>query len=272
VLFFPLTSFVSVSVLCVSSCRSGILTDYKSSTIDLNDVSVYRDLSKPVGALNEDRFEIYAERYATFDDPDIPPFFYGSHYSSAGIALYYLIRLEPYTSLAINLQGGHYDLADRLFADVQGAWNLSYTNVGDVKELIPEFFYNPEFLRNLNGLDLGTKQDKTKLGDVVLPPWANGSPEEFVRINRAALESEYVSAHLHEWIDLIFGQNTKKEPTAHCTHQRTCASILTICCSHWTRPSSVCCFRLQAEGQSSCGSVQRVLLPDVCWGSGHRQH
>ena len=42
-------------------------------------------------------------------------------------------------------------------------------------ELIPEFFYLPDFLLNRNGLDLGTKQDQHKLGDVVLPPWANGS-------------------------------------------------------------------------------------------------
>ena len=32
-----------------------ILSDYTSKTIDLNNPSVYRDLSKPVGALNEDR-------------------------------------------------------------------------------------------------------------------------------------------------------------------------------------------------------------------------
>lgn len=37
-----------------------------------------------------------------------------------------------------------------------------------------------------------------------LPPWAS-TPSEFVRINREALESDYVSAHLHEWVDLIFG-------------------------------------------------------------------
>ena len=37
-----------------------------------------------------------------------------------------------------------------------------------------------------------------------LPPWAK-TPEEFIQINRAALESDYVSANLHNWIDLIFG-------------------------------------------------------------------
>lgn len=182
-----------------------ILTDYKSSTLDLTDPSIYRDLSKPIGALNEDRYEIYAERYQTFDDPLIPGFMYGSHYSSAGIALYYLLRIEPFTKLAIALQGNHFDLPDRMFDSIAGSWDLSLNNVGDVKELIPEFFYFPEFLKNLNGLDLGTKQDKQKLGDVQLPPWAQGSAEEFIRIHRAALESEYVSAHLHEWIDLIFG-------------------------------------------------------------------
>ena len=29
------------------------------------------------------------------------------------------------------------------------------------------------------------------LNDVELPPWANGSADEFVRMHRAALESDY---------------------------------------------------------------------------------
>ncbi|KAJ9079826.1 beige protein-like 1 [Entomophthora muscae] len=37
------------------------------------------------------------------------------------------------------------------------------------------------------------------------PPWARGSPEYFIRKHREALECDYVSAHLHLWIDLIFG-------------------------------------------------------------------
>lgn len=44
-----------------------------------------------------------------------------------------------------------------------------------------------------------------QVGDVVLPPWANGSAREFIRKHREALESDYVSENLHHWIDLIFG-------------------------------------------------------------------
>lgn len=47
-------------------------------------------------------------------------------------------------------------------------------------------------------------QDGTIVDDVELPPWAT-SPEEFIRINMEALESDFVSQHLHQWIDLIFG-------------------------------------------------------------------
>jgi len=48
-------------------------------------------------------------------------------------------------------------------------------------------------------------QNGVTVNDVTLPPWAKGSAEEFIRIQRMALESEYVSLHLHHWIDLIFG-------------------------------------------------------------------
>jgi len=39
---------------------------------------------QPVGALNPDRLNRFQERYTSFDDPVIPKFHYGSHYSSAG--------------------------------------------------------------------------------------------------------------------------------------------------------------------------------------------
>ena len=38
-----------------------------------------------------------------------------------------------------------------------------------------------------------------------LPPWAFNNPQEFIRQHRAALESNFVSANIHKWIDLIYG-------------------------------------------------------------------
>lgn len=123
-----------------------------------------------------------------------------------------------------------------MFNSIKEAWlSASKHNMADVKELIPEFFYLPEFLNNSNHFDLGrlsviyyfyfffyflflfrfivyiniflagSKQSGVQLGDVVLPPWAKQDPREFIRVHRLALECDYVSQHLHQWIDLIFG-------------------------------------------------------------------
>ncbi|KAG8069818.1 hypothetical protein GUJ93_ZPchr0006g46210 [Zizania palustris] len=189
-----------------------ILADYSSDKLDFNKSSTFRDLSKPVGALDAKRFKGFEDRYLNFCDPDIPSFYYGSHYSSMGIVLYYLLRLEPFTALHRNLQGGKFDHADRLFQSIESTYRNCLSNTSDVKELIPEFFYLPEFLENLNSYHLGVKQDGEPLGNVGLPPWAKGSPEEFIHINREALESEYVSSNLHHWIDLIFGYKQRGKP------------------------------------------------------------
>ncbi|KAG3038458.1 BEACH domain-containing protein [Phytophthora cactorum] len=199
-----------------------VLADYDSEILDLSDPNVYRDLRKPMGAIQREeefraRYDGLLESLGAADDDagDHPlssrPFHYGTHYSSAAITLHYLMRLEPFTSHFRRLHGGKFDHADRLFTSIVGAWKSAAGFEGaqngtqDVKELIPEFFYLPEFLENVNKCLFGTSQTGVVVGDVELPPWANGSPTEFVRLNRAALESPYVSANLHHWIDLIFG-------------------------------------------------------------------
>ncbi len=47
-------------------------------------------------------------------------------------------------------------------------------------------------------------QSGDRVHDVELPPWANDA-YDFIFQHREALESDYVSLNLHEWIDLIFG-------------------------------------------------------------------
>ena len=186
-----------------------VLSDYTSDTLDLSNPAVYRDLSKPMGAQRPERTEEIVGRFETLKELEgvegqPPPFHYGSHYSSAAFVLFYLIRLEPFTTLAIRLQGGFFDHADRLFHSFDSTFRNACTSSSDVKELIPELFYLPEALCNVNGINLGVRQDGVQLDGIELPPWASDA-HDFVRKHQQALESEYVSAHLHEWVDLIFG-------------------------------------------------------------------
>jgi hypothetical protein len=185
-----------------------VLSDFTSENIDLRDSRVYRDLSKPVGALNENRLASLIERYnelESFGFAANERFLYGSHYSSPGVVLHYLIRQEPFTTMAIELQSGRFDCPDRLFFDVASCWRSCNTSSSDVKELVPELFTCPEVFLNTNNYPLGRTQDSKNIDNVALPPWAKGSAYEFVRIHRLALESDYVSQNLHRWIDLIFG-------------------------------------------------------------------
>ncbi|KAD3338274.1 hypothetical protein E3N88_33795 [Mikania micrantha] len=184
-----------------------VLADYESEILDLSDEKSFRKLDKPMGCQTEEGEDEFKKRYESWDDPEIPKFHYGSHYSSAGIVLFYLLRLPPFSTENQKLQGGQFDHADRLFNSVRDTWSSAAGrgNTSDVKELIPEFFYMPEFLENRYNLDLGEKQSGEKVGDVGLPPWAKGSAREFIRKHREALESDYVSENLHHWIDLIFG-------------------------------------------------------------------
>lgn len=84
----------------------------------------------------------------------------------------------------------------------------------DFQELIPEFYdveQKGSFLVNTNKISFGQRYDGSFVNNVILPPWAQGSPETFVNVFKDALESDYVSANLHKWIDLMFGYKQRGE-------------------------------------------------------------
>ena len=58
------------------------------------------------------------------------------HHLAVEQVLYYLVRIEPYSTLAIQLQGGKFDHADRMFFDISSTWNGVLEDMSDVKELV----------------------------------------------------------------------------------------------------------------------------------------
>ncbi|XP_049582620.1 neurobeachin isoform X3 [Syngnathus scovelli] len=181
-----------------------VLASYDSQELDLTLPANFRDLSKPIGALNPKRAAFFAERFESWADDQTPPYHYPSFCSTAACALHWLVRMEPFTSLFLSANDDKFDHPDRIFSSIARSWRNCQRDTSDVRELIPEFFYLPEMLVNSNGYHLGMREDGAAVGDVDLPAWAR-TPEDFVRINRMALESEFVSCQLHQWIDLLFG-------------------------------------------------------------------
>lgn len=171
-----------------------IINDFWSQTLDFNEEFIYRNLSLPVGALTEKRLSKLLAKQRT------KSYLYDSCYSNPFSVCYYLVRLEPFTSKFIE-KNGLISEDSEIFTSVGDSYIKASTNFSVFRELIPEFFFFPEFLINNN----------TDFNNVVLPPWANNSPFEFIYMHRKALESHYVSSHINEWIDLIWGNKQNGE-------------------------------------------------------------
>eukprot|EP00879_Flechtneria_rotunda_P012868 GHRR01013438.1.p1 GENE.GHRR01013438.1~~GHRR01013438.1.p1 ORF type:complete len:516 (+),score=142.44 GHRR01013438.1:507-2054(+) len=124
-----------------------VVKDYKNAVLDLGNDSVFRDLKKPMGAQTEDRLRIFRQRYHDMESiaqhtdaaGDMPkPFMYGTHYSTPGYVMFWLVRAAP--GHMLRLQAGKFDAPDRLFNSLQDSWDSATSSTTDVKELIPEFY------------------------------------------------------------------------------------------------------------------------------------
>ena len=193
-----------------------VLNDYKDPLKNELDQSYnLRDMSLPMGmlALNEkgeQRKELFLLNYETLKesaDEGMKPYFYGSNYSNPIYVCNYLMRIFPFTHIAIELQGSKFDQPDRLFLSVENSFYNSITQKTDVRELIPEFFYLPEIFLNINDLNMGVLENGKKVNDILTP--CQNNPYEFVLTMRSILESNEVSNSIQNWVDLIFGSKAK---------------------------------------------------------------
>jgi len=188
-----------------------IISDFSSQKLDFNDPKIYRDLTKPIGALNRNRLLRFKDGYndqlkSKYDDT---PYLYPSHYSTPGHVLYLLVRKIP--EFMLRLQNDIFVPAERYLTSFEAAWD-AYVNHGtEVKELTPEFYsLNPDFLINSEKIPLRSSLQGEAVDDVLLPAWAQDA-SSFLQNMRAGLESDYVSANLNSWIDLMFGYKQKGE-------------------------------------------------------------
>ncbi len=136
-----------------------VISNYESSFLDLNDIKSFRDLSKPIGALNPKRLESFRERYRLMPDPK---FLYGTHYSNPAYVIGYLVRKFP--QFMLKLHGGRFDHPDRLFNSIDVDWHICLTNPASLKELPPEFYEeNSDFLLNFQNIEFGINNKNEKI-------------------------------------------------------------------------------------------------------------
>ena len=187
-----------------------ILSNFTKEKLFYNDGSNYRKLNFPIGAQSEFMQNDSMKKYNLWQRSGMEPFHHGSHYSNGGIVTYYMLRIEPYTTQSKSIQGGSFDIADRLFNSMHGSWTSCTLLNGDVKELIPEIFYQLYSLESISCQNFGRTQDGREITHIIHPKWAV-SNWDFLKIHKMSLESPIVSSELHNWIDLIFGyKNSEK--------------------------------------------------------------
>ena len=175
----------------------------------------YRDMNLPMGMLEisdesikrKEEFDLNYETLLEVGDENNKPYVFGSNYSNPIYVCNYLMRLFPFTHISIELQGQGFDKPDRLFLSVKNSFFNSTSQKGDVRELIPEFFFLPEMFRNINKLNMGKLENGEEVNDVATP--CHNNPYDFIMTMKSCLENNTISYSIQNWIDLIFGYKAK---------------------------------------------------------------
>lgn len=70
-----------------------VIKEFKTDVLDLKDEEMFRDLSKPIGAMNLKRLNEYKTIYNELPEKD--KYLYGTHYSCPGYVIGFLVRSQP---------------------------------------------------------------------------------------------------------------------------------------------------------------------------------
>ena len=178
------------------------------------------------GNYNDNKKDKENEEEEDNEDGDL--FYFNTHYSNLVYITNYMVRLFPYSFCAIELQGNYFDDPNRLFFSIEKTLTNIGSQISDIRELIPEFFYLPEMFININNFNFLSLQNGTKVDDVMIPE--NIITEEllsnhsifniqnekrknlfriFLFVMRMKNYLENMKENLSYWLNIIFGTQQK---------------------------------------------------------------
>lgn len=105
----------------------------------LNSKSYYRDLSKPVGALNRNRMILLRKNFEKQQKDKCqkyPAHHFNSFYSTPGYIIFFYTRAVP--ELILKLQNGPFGPSERIFKSLESLWITMQSTGCNLTELIPE--------------------------------------------------------------------------------------------------------------------------------------
>ena len=143
-------------------------------------------------------------------------YLFNIHYSNPAFIFNYLLRVLPYSFLAVEFQGDNFDNSNRLFYSVEKALTSTLSLKSDLREMIPELFYMIELFYNKTNLFLDKLNDGSNIDYVDIIPKHNKelTTEEDKKENMAMFISEMrqdleEENDVDKWINIIFGNKQK---------------------------------------------------------------
>jgi hypothetical protein len=147
-------------------------------------------------------------------------YYFNTNYSNSVYTCNYLLRVFPYSFIAIEIQGDGFDDPNRLFYSIERTFNMISSLNGDLRELLPEFYYLPEMFMNINKIKFKKKESDLKIDNVEMPKEIRIKEEsnnndnnnnigcfKFVEFMKDYLEN--INLEVYNWLNLIFGNKQK---------------------------------------------------------------
>lgn len=171
---------------------------------------------------SKERKDIIIKTYEIKEDEELGDsekeerYLFNIHYSNPAFIFNYLLRVLPYSFLAVEFQGDNFDNSNRLFFSIEKALSSNLNLKSDLREMIPELFYMMELFYNKTNLFLDKLNDGSNIDYVDIIPKdkkqliteedKKENMSKFISEMRNKLEEEN---DINKWINIIFGNKQK---------------------------------------------------------------